>query len=138
MAKQPTYISSAPQDLIDKTDYLLFSAPMSRFLRERASPDHDNRLDWSSDGCTHVTNDPLKHRFLHACQRHDFGYLNYGLQNRCSHSTRKRIDGRFLHDMYDVCETDGSTGSRKHRCKWVARFMYEGVRLLGSSHCKNK
>ncbi|KAM3438807.1 hypothetical protein NHJ13734_004005 [Beauveria thailandica] len=108
------------------TDRYLFSTPLPTFLqyREKENPDS---LDWSSDGCTHASNNPFGFPFEPACQRHDFGYRNYQAQTRFGSDSRYRIDMNFYHDMIFQC----THVSAPRSCHSLANVYYAGVRMFG-------
>ncbi|EJP64764.1 phospholipase A2 [Beauveria bassiana ARSEF 2860] len=110
----------------DITDRYLFSTPLPTFLeyREKENPDS---LDWTSDGCTHASNNPFGFPFEPACQRHDFGYRNYQAQTRFESDSRYRIDLNFYNDMIFQC-TDVSA---LRSCHGLADVYYAGVRMFG-------
>ncbi|MFE3443345.1 phospholipase A2 [Nocardia sp. NPDC059180] len=87
------------------TDWALFDIDLDRFTEERNARRHGTEIDWSSDGCTGVTNKPLgRYDFTHACERHDFAYQNFRRQGRYNQpGLKQRFDNRFHDDMLSVC-----------------------------------
>lgn len=79
------------EQLTYELNFLLW-LPEFLWYRGRGFP---KALNWTSDGCTHASDNPFGWPFLPACQRHDFGYTNYRLQGTFYKSTRKRIDRQF-------------------------------------------
>lgn len=112
-----------------------FQVSMPVFLRARRARVHHNILDWSSDGCSHVSSHPLGFNFLPSCERHDFGSRNYKRQHACNEHIRKEIDDNFHRDMYNVCNKFSGLESFKGvECRRVADTYYLAVRALGN--CK--
>src|SRR5947207_298009 len=68
----------------EMTDKILFEYPIERFLELKAKG--DPMFIWESDGCTGVPDNPSfgLYEFKASCERHDFGYWNYGKQGRCT------------------------------------------------------
>lgn len=131
----PEKTAMASDDLQKQTDYLLFTASLKDFHREKVSPHRDKRLDWTSDGCTIIRNMPIPGKlfinyFKPSRDRHDSGYRNYAAQNRCE--DRARVDRQFRLDMNDTCKTNGP-----HGCKVWALVAFLAVRAAGRRHCKN-
>jgi len=110
---------------------------------------HPARFDWSTDGCSipgrglpgwvgSVVKSVSK-LFNRPCQLHDFGYRNYGhhgLRLSPTERTRAWIDGRFHHEMDELCNHSFShwwQWANKHTCLNEDGLMYKAVRLSGSS-----
>ncbi|GAB3916303.1 hypothetical protein GCM10027613_14400 [Microlunatus endophyticus] len=102
----------------------------------------DKRLDWSTDGCSVPVSHALKEyadkTFYNACVRHDFGYRNYGSDNKHgphldpTEHRRKEIDDRFLFEMRAICShKHGASGTI---CRKKAALMYLGARKGAKSH----
>lgn len=88
-------------------------------------------FDWSDDGCSVPSGIPgtatWSARFDTACDRHDFGYRNYG--KGLMHPTdgrRQWVDEVFYWDMISLCRTNGWTG-----CDAAALAFYGAVRNQG-------
>lgn len=100
-------------------------------------------ISWESDGCSapgmmlvwNLT-------FAAACDLHDFGYSNVGIElsldaiNRPDANVvrdhewlRKAVDDQFLRNMRAICATSSLTG-----CSTVANTYYNAVREYGGSH----
>lgn len=77
---------------------MLFQWDLPTFIKHREANFSLGRLtwDWSSDGCTHVSDNPVGFPFKPACQRHDFGYRNYQVQFHFTPRARWKIDENFL------------------------------------------
>jgi hypothetical protein len=114
---------------------------MARFQQQKAQA--SGPYDWDDDGCSvpyvpsAVANSPaIFASFRNACERHDFGYRNYGrylnsenepgLQLGPSDATKAWIDHIFLADMRAVCGIEAT-------CLTLARLYYEAVRLKAGS-----
>jgi len=108
------------------TDHYLFDIPLDQFLTARAESPDPEQLDWSSDGCTDVPNQPLGFDFTGSCNRHDFGYRNYKKQGRFTEDNRRKIDDVFKVDMYSKC-------GNNLECKATADLYYTAVREFGAS-----
>lgn len=81
-------------DLVAITDQLLFNTTLPDFITHRNAQD-PSTLDWTSDGCTDSPDNPFGFPYVPACNRHDFGYQNYRLQNRFTDSGKLNIDNNF-------------------------------------------
>jgi len=112
------------------TDRLLFSEDMSTFLTAKENTNPPS-LIWTDDGCSDSPDKPLGYDFLHACQRHDFGYRNYKFQGRLSFAgtNRKNIDDNLARDMQAECNRYGIV--KKKACEEIAENYYIAVRALG-------
>ncbi|KAL8336631.1 hypothetical protein RB601_000441 [Gaeumannomyces tritici] len=121
-------------DVIQKTDKYALDLSLKEFnkVAEKKEPG----LDWSTDGCSKVPDDPLGFPFKKACERHDFGYRNLANQDRINSDTRKQVDQRFRKDLKDTC-SEQEKGTRTV-CKVVADTYYAGVRVFGGAHAKKK
>lgn len=89
-------------------------------------------LDWNDDGCSNSPDAPGGFNFKPSCQRHDFGYRNYGkgaVKAAPFDSVRKQVDDQFLTDMTNVCNK--YSGSAKTDCLGYASTYYTGVRTAG-------
>jgi hypothetical protein len=80
------------------TDTLLFSDSMAQFQAARNAQDPPE-LDWTSDGCTAASDNPLGSDFLYSRERHVFGYYKYKAQGRFDDSGKAAIDKQFKSDM---------------------------------------
>jgi hypothetical protein len=63
------------------------------------------------------------------CERHDFGYRNYKLQERFSEANRAKIDDVFRKDLDDECAKRESL--ELLACRELAEIYFGGVRRLG-------
>lgn len=90
-------------------------------------------LNWVDDGCSSPTGDrPGGYNFLPACQRHDFGYRNYGkgsLRVNPTDAQRLTVDTKFLADMRAEC--DKYSGAKRTTCRGFASTYYTAVRTAG-------
>lgn len=125
----PVSASSAP--LKNIVDALMFTTPLERFITIADSPDHDPRLDWTSDACSApvVASTGRSFDFTAACRRHDFGYRNLA---RIEHgrwwtaATRQLVDSQFRRDMRHDC--DHRVRTFRLRCLAWAELFYRAVR----------
>jgi hypothetical protein len=106
---------------------------LDEFLDYKDSDDHDDRLDYSDDGCSApvVGSTGLSFDFTEACERHDFGYRNYkrlGLFDE----EKRRVDRQFLDDMLDHCA--GRSIFLRGQCRNWAYVFYGAVSGVGG-HC---
>ncbi|KAM0245774.1 hypothetical protein ACHAQJ_010457 [Trichoderma viride] len=108
------------------TDQLLFSITLPDFISRRNAK-NPSTLDWTSDGCTSSPDNPFGFPFVPACNRHDFGYQNYRLQNRFTDSGKLSIDNNFKSDLYYQCQSS----SVPSVCKALADVYYAAVRAFG-------
>ncbi|MFI5531776.1 phospholipase [Kitasatospora sp. NPDC051853] len=94
------------------------------------------KFDWSTDGCSHVPDNPLGFNFKYACHRHDFGYRNYkALVGRTTFNAKYKahVDDVFLRDMNTQCVLSTAPGSNMQvACLSFARAYYTAVKNLGS------
>jgi YD repeat-containing protein len=99
------------------------TAPLDDFLV--AKNQAPGPFEWSDNGCSFPFPYPTRPQFLEPCQRHDFGYRNYGhgLSLADDEDTRHWIDDRLLLDMLRTCDGDDF-------CIDAANDTYIGVRLL--------
>ncbi len=79
--------------------------PLDDFIELKASPNRPPQYDWSDDGCSFPGLSPI---FGPACERHDFGYRNYGASNDgrwmdAQDGRREWIDKSFREDMLRLC-----------------------------------
>lgn len=88
--------------------------------------------DWEDDGCS-VPDWSYHFAFNDACERHDFGYRNFGgsRQYLPSDSRRSKVDSTFLADMKHIC-THYSWLVRPV-CYAEANAGYGIVRIAGGS-----
>jgi hypothetical protein len=96
----------SPQSVVER---LLFKSSLTTFIKEADSPRRDNRLDWSTDGCSApvVGSTGRSFDFYNACRRHDFGYRNYSrIKNGTlwTSALRARVDALFKSDMMADCK----------------------------------
>ncbi len=112
-------------------------------------------LNWGNDGCSvpsYIRAAPglgavlsaYSHVFVHSCDRHDFGYRNFGKNTTTSgvhpkfsptQATKDKIDSRFYTNMKINC--DDSFGGiikapLRAACKAGAWTFYEAVHLRGN------
>lgn len=113
---------------------LVFRTSLTAFVSVADSVERDERLDWSSDGCSApvVGSSGRSFDFTSACRRHDFAYRNIARLDDGRHWTsrmRARVDSVFLRDM----RTDCASRPRVTRasCRNWASLFYSVVRARG-------
>jgi len=113
------------------TDRLIFSTPLADFLVEKSNlvAASETTLDLTSDGCTSPLRDDGGFNFVDSCERHDFGYRNYKLQDRFSEENRAKIDDVFRKDLDNECAKRESV--ELLTCRGLAETYFVGVRRLG-------
>ncbi len=109
----------------------MFRLSLKSFVALAQSPDHDSRLDWTTDGCSApvVGSTGRTFDFTHACHRHDFGYRNFKTLSNgkwWTSSMRQRIDNVFYKDMLRDCSQ--RVKSAKRLCRAWAKTFYRAVR----------
>jgi hypothetical protein len=114
------------------TDALLFVNPMAAFQLARNSKTPSD-LDWTSDGCTTLPDNPFGIKFNASCQRQDFGYRNYQNQLRFNVANKARIDTNFRKDMYTECANLLYVRDLVHMtaCRAIANLYYQAAVLFG-------
>ncbi len=104
---------------------------MSEFQKNKKKK--SDGLNWGDNGCSSPTGDkPSGFNFLPACQRHDFGYGNYGkgsIRANPTDAQRLVVDKKFLADMNAECNKH--SGKRYLSCRSWATTYYSAVRKLG-------
>lgn len=113
------------QVLRQQADAYMMS-PLSEFLVTKSQ--QPGPFDWSDNGCSFPFDYPTLPQFHEPCQRHDFGYRNYGRGPTLApdEGTRRWIDDRLLLDMVNSCNGDSG-------CLRAANDTYIGLRLFGES-----
>lgn len=98
---------------------------------QRAKGNHPSPFDWNDNGCSSPIDISGAYNFNKACERHDFGYRNYGhgLTVNPTDGQRAAVDGQFLKDMRAWCSANSPTGG----CELAARAYYGAVRQKGGS-----
>ncbi len=107
---------------------------------------HYSAYDWSADGCStpvagvpgvggYLKNNPVPGiNFAKACNRHDFGYRNYGkaggLQMHPTDYRRRAVDARFYWDMTWICDNEVNVALRSSCYGW-RNVYYKAVRNFG-------
>jgi hypothetical protein len=88
--------------------------------------------DWADDGCSVPGWLPYTSAFNPACERHDFGYRNFGGDQAYNPSDSRRsfVDSRFLADMDSICVDRYPVWARPP-CYASASAGYSIVRTLG-------
>ncbi len=148
-----TLRSVARQVAMEQVRGSLYRQYKERYGSAKAS---GRKLNWGKDGCSipslpgwtkllapglGVGSDGVRaglRRFFEAsCDRHDFGYRNYGpkrggLQVQPTRAGKDAIDTRFRSNMFRQCDKEMIIGLRG-RCKAVAEVIYQAVHRKGDS-----
>lgn len=112
--------------------WALMDLPLDDFLRVKARA--PGAWDWSDDGCSAPVEAPIveakwNELFHRACQRHDFGYRNFGgFGIKPTDPQRWRVDSKFLREMRAACVGN----SEFKECRRAASGYFEGVRNFGA------
>jgi hypothetical protein len=113
----------------------LFRTALPAFVAITDSPEHDVRLDWSTDGCSApiVQSTGRSFDFYNACRRHDFGYRNMSRFKNgrvWSQALRLRIDEQFRKDARASCTS--KLRLTKVQCLAWAETYFRAVRSFGT------
>ena len=114
---------------------LLFRTALPAFVAITDSPEHDVRLDWTTDGCSApiVQSTGRSFDFYNACRRHDFGYRNMSRFRNgrvSSQALRLRIDEQFRKDARASCTS--KLRLTKVQCLAWAETYFRAVRSFGT------
>lgn len=117
-----------------KAKTLVFNTSLSSFIKEADSAQHDERLIWTTDGCSApvVGSTGRSFDFYNACRRHDFAYRNFSRLNNGKLWTQKlraQIDTVFKQDMTADCMRRKNP-SRASCLSWAETF-FTFVRAYG-------
>lgn len=88
--------------------------------------------NWTDDGCSNSPDKPGGFNFLPSCQRHDFGYRNYGkgaVKASPTDATRLAVDNRLRSDLTNECNK--YSGGQRTDCLGYASTFYAAVRTAG-------
>jgi hypothetical protein len=112
-------------------DSLVFKKPLKSFIATADNPKRDQRLNWTTDGCSApiIGSSGRSFDFYDACRRHDFAYRNFlRLENGkwWNESFRARVDAVFKKDMTADCVK--RTAIDKRSCMAWVKIFYEAVR----------
>ena len=110
---------------------LTFSVSLSQFIATADSPNKDQRLNWTTDGCSApvVGSTGRSFDFTDACRRHDFAYRNFSVIDggkKWTSSLRDRVDRRFRTDMRAHCSQ--RTVLDRGPCRFWAETFFRFVR----------
>ncbi|ROW07230.1 hypothetical protein VMCG_03811 [Cytospora schulzeri] len=117
---------SLPDEVEAITDKYLFETSLDDFMSYRAAEDPPIVI-WYSDGCTLALDNPLGFEFEPACNRHDFGYLNYRHQHRFTKAAKASIDANFLKDLKHQCSSEYF----QTICNALAEAYHAAVKIFG-------
>ncbi|MFM9225165.1 MAG: phospholipase A2 [Actinomycetota bacterium] len=134
IAAVSVWMSGPSASALQVAERLMFTESLSVFIRTAESPRRDDRLDWSSDGCSApvIESTGRSFDFTEACRRHDCGYRNIGkLENgrRWTTAMRSRVDEVFRRDMRAHCAK--RTTVARVACRTWAEVYYRVVRAQG-------
>jgi hypothetical protein len=104
-------------------------APMEEFKRVKAQ--RPEPYDWRSDACSNSPDRPAGFDFTDACDRHDFGYRNYGkgeLRANPTDAQRAIVDARLKADLLETCER---YRWERDKCRGFAQTYHDVVRKAG-------
>lgn len=97
---------------------------------------HPPPFDWTADGCSFGEfSGPYRDSFNRACNRHDFGYRNYGgtrLRLDRTEARRRRVDDRLRDDLNGICRSE-HRGLIETPCLLAAQAIYTAARSQGRS-----
>ena len=110
---------------------LTFSVSLSQFIATADSPNKDQRLNWTTDGCSApvVGSTGRSFDFTDACRRHDFAYRNFSVIDggkKWTSSLRDRVDRRFRSDMREHCSKRAVLD--RGPCRFWAETFFRFVR----------
>ena len=110
---------------------LVFSKPLRAFVAMAEDPKRDERLNWTTDGCSApiIGSSGRTFNFYDACRRHDFAYRNFSRLNSgklWNESFRARVDAVFKKDMSADCVKRSALDKRS--CMAWVNIFYEAVR----------
>ena len=124
----PQMHAHASADRIAATDAIMrLSLASFQTRKNQAAPPYD----WNDDGCSVPGWLPFTSAFNLACERHDFGYRNFGRDNdyHPSDGRRSMVDSQFLADMRAICVARYTL--RRPLCYASANAGYALVREFG-------
>jgi hypothetical protein len=110
---------------------LVFKKPLKTFVAVAEDPKRDERLNWTTDGCSApiIGSSGRTFNFYDACRRHDFAYRNFSRLNSgklWNESFRARVDAVFKKDMSADCVKRSALDKRS--CMAWVNIFYEAVR----------
>lgn len=137
-ARTPTLGTALPANaprqllLVQADGYM--NLPLETFNTMRQL--HPPPFDWAADGCSFgEVSGPFRDAFNRACNRHDFGYRNYGgggLALDVTEARRARVDDRLRDDLNGVCRGE-FRGLTETPCLAAAQAVYGAARAMGGS-----
>lgn len=98
-------------------------------------------FDWTDDGCSVIDFRAWNFLFNKACQRHDFGYRNFGVRGLDRNEVRRKwVDDILNKDMQALCKPYDTWSSKKtfFDCMGTADLMYQGVRAAGQKYFEGR
>lgn len=131
-------------DLRERADYWVEKATVASVQRFQKRPPKlvaDAYLNWTTDGCSVPGGEKTtkyERWFTPSCDRHDFGYRNFGkarsssLALRPTRAQKDKIDTKFKSDMLKFCsDPPPSFPFTKTGCKAHAHTFYQAVSRYG-------
>ena len=121
--------SSQPGSLRSIADRYMVM-PLDEFQTAKSQPQPP--FTWTDDDCSTFAGRQLPAEFRPACERHDFGYRNYGIGLRLgdNEDTRFWIDQILLQDWRAICEATRE-GVDRNLCMITAEGSYDFIRWFG-------
>lgn len=125
---------NAPRQVLTLTADGYMNLPLETFLSvRRVQPPP---FDWTANGCSFgEISGPFRESFNRACNRHEFGYRNYGGRGLALDRTearRTRVDDRLRDDLNGICRHDHA-GLTETPCLAAAQAVYAAARAAGSN-----
>jgi hypothetical protein len=124
-------------ELLTRANHLMFDITLNHFVTIKTSPKSamDSRFDWNDNGCS--APDIVQgwsDFFDRSCQRHDFGYRNFGhglaLGSPADKAAQKAaVDSQLLADMRQQCSDAGGPDG----CGTAANTFYYAVTHFGEA-----
>lgn len=125
---------ASPRNLILAQADAYMNMPLETFHNARRL--QPPPFDWTANGCSFgEVSGPFRESFNRACDRHDFGYRNYGagsLRLDVSEARRTRVDDRLRDDLNALCRRDHA-GLTETPCLAAAQAVYTAARSMGSA-----
>ncbi|PHH85322.1 hypothetical protein CDD83_591 [Cordyceps sp. RAO-2017] len=127
---------------IEVVDMLCYEWSLQDFITLRDGRNYRRRLrrdypdlNWESDGCTVVPDEPGGFKFGPACERHDFCYRNLKGQRRFYSGVRRSVDRGFDTDLGFTCSTPEAQELSDQacilKCSVYRTVYFAGVKALG-------
>jgi hypothetical protein len=138
----PASAESAPPtraELLTRANHLMFDITLTHFINIKTSARSalDSTFEWHDNGCTapwRAITGVFSDFFDRSCQRHDFGYRNFGhglaLGSPAYKAEQKaQVDAQLLADMRQQCSDSPGLPD----CNTAAYAFYLGVTRSGQA-----